>query len=173
MNDWGFHNCALISHEINSAALVSMLNSHVFSEARKVAVLPCREPVDHFFSQCNYRHVNASSATQSGCSDAIERCKVEWKRFDNETLKSFDYVLLYKFSEIEKVTLFMDDYLPKRIIELESGMKFETNKPRQESREQLSDKCGINELKIELRQAWAYYPSCDILGKDSIKVVKN
>lgn len=55
----------------------------------------------------------------------------------------------------------MDDYLPKRIIELEYGKKFETNRPRQSAWERFTDKCTERKFRSELREAWSYYPSCD------------
>ena len=172
MLDWGFHNCALISHEIASDELRKILNAKEFSHVNKIALLPCREPIDHWFSQCNFKHLNASVILQGTCSESAKRCHVAWNRFNDNTLKIFDYVVLYKYSELEQVTVFLDQFLPKRSVELELGGIYMTNSPRKKSNEQFSDNCSMQDLTQTLKSAWSYYSTCDILGDIPMKVVR-
>jgi len=172
MVDWGFHNCALISHEINSDALSRILNAKHFSFVRKVGILPCREPVDHFLSQCNYLRLNASSVLQKTCDQAASECRVFWSRFNVNTLKMFDYVLFYKYSELELVTLFLDKYLPLRAIELDPGEKYATNRERESQNEHFSDICTQDKLRSTLTSAWLYYSTCEELGVAPMKILR-
>ena len=53
MADWGFFNCALISHEIGSTHWKGILA--YFANVTRSALIPCRDPVDHFMSMATTR----------------------------------------------------------------------------------------------------------------------
>ena len=53
----GYHNCAIVSEEIHMSDWSKwILNSIIHKNATKVALIPCRDPVSHFFSMNNYRN---------------------------------------------------------------------------------------------------------------------
>ena len=63
----GFHDCTLVSYERNwDDWLKDVLPDHKFhANATKVMLLPCRNPLEHFFSQCNYNNRNATKILQT------------------------------------------------------------------------------------------------------------
>jgi hypothetical protein len=87
MTKKGFHDCTLVSHERNWDVWVEqVLPDHKFhANATKVMLLPCRDPLEHFFSQCNYNQHNATKifANVTSCEEGINKCGlVARNRFD-------------------------------------------------------------------------------------------
>jgi len=58
MRERGLHNCALISIEEKWGAWRRVLLN--FSNIYKILIVPCRQPLDHLLSMCNYKKKTAS-----------------------------------------------------------------------------------------------------------------
>jgi hypothetical protein len=175
MNEWGWHNCALISDEVPWQRLGNIANDTVWymdgpniSSARipqTKLLVPCRDPVDHILSQCNFVNQNFSKlATSLGnCSSVIDRCKVQWNRYDHRLLSYFDKVVLFQYDKLDSVIQHLDESLPKRVFDLDdSSLAFyRTNKDRVKESEIFTPQCSEGELREALLQAWSYYRLCD------------
>jgi len=175
MVEWGWHNCALISHEASWKYLGNIANDTVWymdgpnmSSARipqTKLLVPCRDPVDHLLSQCNYRRLNFTSLTITlgNCSSVIDRCKVAWNRYDHRIVSYFDKVVLFKHNDFDSVIQHLDESLPKRVFDLDDSSNgfFRTNKDRSRENEFFTPQCPEGELREALLQAWSYYRLCD------------
>jgi hypothetical protein len=103
MTQKGFHDCTLLSRERDWNAWVEqVLSDHNFhANATKVMLLPCRDPLEHFLSQCNYNKHNATKifANVTSCEEGINKCGlVAVGRFNIKMIQSWDKVVLFKHS---------------------------------------------------------------------------
>ena len=109
----GYHNCAIVSEEIHMSDWSKwILNSIIHKNATKVALIPCRDPVSHFFSMNNYRNANVTKMFEDGksCEEVLNNETIfyilEPQRFqidmDNPTAP-WDKLVLFKFDAIESV----------------------------------------------------------------------
>lgn len=173
MSDWGFHNCALISHEIDHRSMSELAQSDFFEGVSKTLIIPCREPVDHFLSQCNHINSNFTALASKNCTVAISSCALGWERYNDDMLDSFDSVLLFKYDQFDELFDRLDGSLPKRVVPLKDTQYYRTNKDRVRINEQMSENCSWEALKEGLTHSWSYYKLCDKhLGKQKYAEVQ-
>jgi len=168
MTKKGFHDCTLVSHERDWKAWgEQVLPDHKFhANATKVMLLPCRDPLEHFFSQCNYNHHNATKifANVTSCEEGINECGLVFpNRFNIKMIQSWDKVVLFKHSAIDSVFSLLDNHIPVRKFLLESKFDPSTNAKRKPENEKLSKICSKEKLVEALRKKWGYYNFCDKL----------
>ena len=164
----GFHDCTLVSHERDWKAWEEqVLPDHNFhANATKVMLLPCRDPLEHFFSQCNYNHHNATKifANVTSCEEGINKCGLVFpNRFNIKMIQSWDKVVLFKHSAIDSVFSLLDNHIPVRKFLLETKFDPSTNAKRKPENEKLSKICSKEKLAEALRKKWGYYNFCDKL----------
>ncbi|CAL6331540.1 unnamed protein product [Bathycoccus prasinos] len=166
----GYHNCAIVSEEIHMFEWSKwILNSILHKNATKVALIPCRDPVSHFFSMNNYRNLNVTKMFEDGksCEEVLnnrtiftlfypDRFQID---MDNATAP-WDKLVLYKFDAIESVLKLLDKHLPLRNFPLESKKIMRTNQDRNPKNEQLN-KCSERDLALEMKKLWSYYEFCE------------
>ncbi len=163
MEDWGFHNCALLSHEVSMRNLTAVLRRPIFQGISKVALVPCREPVDHFLSMCNFQGLNVTQISlEVSCEDLIKKCVFATERFELDLLNAFDEVIVFRYNEVQRMVDFLGNYLPRRAIELPKGLQYVTNTPRKQENEHFHE-CSRKEIAKNLRSMWSYYNFCDKL----------
>jgi len=170
MNEWGFHNCAFISHEIGAVGFKKAVQLNIFKNATKTGIFPCREPVEHLLSQCNFQGVNLTSLISNNydCAELISRCSVEWNRYDDSLLDVFDRVILFKYDDFGPLIARLDETLPRRVITLPGDGYFKTNPPRDTQNERFGASCNISTMRQHLMRSWSYYTFCDtFLGEAS------
>ena len=166
----GYHNCAIVSEEIHMSDWSKwILNSIVHKNATKVALIPCRDPVSHFFSMNNYNSENVTKWFEDGksCEEVVSNRTIfrllEPRRFqmdmDNPTAP-WDKLVLFKFDAIESVLKLLDKHLPLRNFPLESNRIAKSNKARDPKNEQLN-KCSERDLALEMKKLWSYYEFCE------------
>jgi len=165
MRELGFHNCALISHEQPMRSTQRLLRKRAFENVTKVALLPCREPVDHFFSQCNHHNLSVVELFRNSTScKPAERCFVSHDRFVLKTfVKTFDEVVLFHYDSIESVLRFLDNHMPMRRVTLPPGQQYTTNAPRKPDQETLPRGCDAAALESYLKSTWTYFEFCSRL----------
>ena len=164
----GFHDCTLVSHERNWDAWVKdVLPDHKFhANATKVMLLPCRNPLEHFFSQCNYNNRNATKifANVTSCEEGINKCGlVEQGRFNRKMIQSWDKVVLFKYSAFDTLFSLLDNHIPSRKFLLESKFDPSTNADRKPENEKLTETCSKEIVVQALKKKWSYYSFCDKL----------
>jgi len=170
MESWGFHNCALISHEIGADALMKMVRLDTFQNVTKTGIIPCREPVDHLLSQCNMRHISVTNlvSKNSSCPEIISKCELGWVRYDDSLLNVFDRIILFRYDDFGPLIARLDRTMPRRVIELAQAYNYMTSRPRNTAYEKLGMSCPISTLREHLMRSWSYYRLCDnVLGKAS------
>jgi len=166
----GYHNCAIVSEEIHMSDWSKwILNSIVHKNATKVALIPCRDPVSHFFSMNNYKFKNVTKMFEDGksCEEVVSNrtifSLIEPIRFqmdmDNPTAP-WDKLVLFKFDAIESVLKLLDKHLPLRNFPLESNRIAKSNRDRKPINEQLN-KCSERDLALEMKKLWSYYEFCE------------
>ena len=177
MSGWGFHNCVFISHECSHDEFVSVARLPAFRNVSKTVIIPCRDPVDHFFSQCNFNNENFTKIAETSvdCSAAISSCALAWNRFDATMLHVFDNVIMFKYDEIELLMESIDAALPKRTISLKDRRYYRTNADRNTHNEKGSTSCSLETLRAELTRRWSYYRLCEnYLGNSNyVKIATN
>ena len=124
--------------------------------------LPCREPLSHLMSQCNYKKVafdcNAKNLELeiSRCILGERRFKPELTRHENITVKCFDPMPPTRYVE------FMGKILQRKRIESEYFHR-ETNRPRDKAKECIwsRDKAFQDSIREILFRKYDYYGFCD------------
>ena len=164
----GFHDCTLVSHERNwDAWLKDVLPDHKFhANATKVMLLPCRNPLEHFFSQCNYNKRNATKifANVTSCEEGIDKCGlVQQGRFNRKIIQSWDKVVLFKYSAFDSLFSLLDNHIPSRKFLLDSKFDPSTNADRKPENEKLTETCSKEIVVQALKKKWSYYSFCDKL----------
>jgi len=174
MHKRGFHNCALLSEEIPWLQWQKfVLNSKFHENMTKVALLPCREPVSHFLSECNMHNKNVTKYFENGdtCGEVLNRMGYPQKfpggfqlRFEmnmsNPMASGWDKIVLFKYNRFESVFDLLDKHLPVRKFPLESDKSMKTNAVRKPGNEYLN-KCSKADLASELKKRWSYYEFCE------------
>ena len=61
IEEFGLHNCALLSLEKSMSKLQGIFNQSGISAVNKIGLVPCRPPIDHFLSMCNHQGINVSA----------------------------------------------------------------------------------------------------------------
>lgn len=158
MEEIGFEDCDWISQESIWTFWEQFENWFVPMELH----VPCRDPVDHLMSQCNFRGINFECDRDP--VESVQKCTVAMQRFSlkleteykNITLKCFDDS--YTFSKYIK---YMDERLQKRRIQ-SSYVFRSTNKPRKKEQECIWNNTGLQEeVKAHLINSHDYYEYCN------------
>jgi len=173
----GYHNCALISLESPQQFIAHLANS-TFKQVHTTALIPCRDPVDHLFSQCNHAGKNfLTLVEETNCSSAISQCALAWDRYNNELLRPFNRVILFKYDEHDAMYDELDHSLQKRVLELKHGFRYINHArgmpvpPRDLVAETKVFKyCSEDSLRDQLLRMWSYYSLCErFLGRSVIR----
>jgi hypothetical protein len=158
MTEIGFEDCDWISHEVatttvwkNLAAELGPLEIHV----------PCRDPIDHLLSQCNYRKRQFDCSAKNLTAE-IRLCEVYLGRFRNELLtysntsiKCFDPIPIDGYID------YMSSKLQRKRVENQYVHR-ETNSPRQKSSECLRTQPDVaSKVRELLLTTYDYYRFCD------------
>jgi hypothetical protein len=172
MTKRGWHNCDIVSEERTWSQwpLVILPSNNNFHEnATKVMLLPCREPVEHYFSLCNFDKKNLTQKFADGksCEEVVNTnlCLYHHDRFDMKMLQHWDKVVLFKHSAFDSVFRLLDNHLPVRKFLLKSEVDPKTNAPRKPENEHLN-KCSKSDLARALKKQWPYYEICERLRGD-------
>ena len=175
MSEWGYQNCAFISHETSWQDLGNIANDTVwYMDGPNISstrvpqtklLVPCRDPVDHLLSQCNHMGQNFTNLAISlgNCASVIASCQLAWKRYDHRLIPYFDKVVLFEYEAFDSVIQHLDESLPKRVFDLDDSSHgfYRTNKGRSREKEVFTPQCPEGELREALLQAWSYYRLCD------------
>ena len=169
MDEIGFEDCDFISEEQDWRFWRRFEDWPLPLELH----VPCRDPLDHLMSQCNYRRrtfncVDASRSPESLARE-VRRCLTFLKR---PTMKRFAWDLLglkntrvkcYNFSDqFSRYLAHMDKVLQKKRIPAKF-IRWETNRPRNVSNECVwsADRGLKNDVVTYLRDHYDYYGFCD------------
>jgi hypothetical protein len=99
MNDIGYEDCDYISQEIPYSRWIKMFGDAKFLSTPMELHIPCRDPLDHLMSNCNYRHfhINCNSGDDAFYK-SVDKCVIFMNRFNQNLTKHFD-VKCFDFKE--------------------------------------------------------------------------
>ena len=180
IEEWGWHNCGLISLETSNYMLTEIANSKALAPQKTAVMIPCRDPIDHILSQCNHLNLSftqiiSGEGGAEACANAMPQCQVGWERYEHSMLATFDRVVLFKYDNFPGVERYLDHALPNRRVPLEEGEHEEfgkfgfvrMNKDRDSESEQFTESCTEERLRNALLEHWSYYRLCDRFLGDS------
>lgn len=166
MVDWGYHNCAFISVEDNWSKWEKITEIFRKNKVETVALLPCRDPIDHFMSMCNYKGIDITKLFRHSSCKVARTCLLGTERFNTRMLRYFDKTILFRYNHFSEIVEALDQRLPLRLFPLVAKQKFETNKVRSADREDLGV-CQQSKLEKMLKDSWSYYRLCSKLRNSS------
>lgn len=146
MNAIGFDDCDYVSNEVPHRWWVNTFGDHKFHDIQMELHVPCRDPIDHLMSQCNYEELNTGkfikqdlacdAASDEEYFKSVRDCFVHInERFSNDLLNHFD-VKCYDFKQqFTGYITYMDSYLESRRYETDQYVQRETNSPRDKDSE--------------------------------------
>lgn len=172
MNEIGYHDCDWISVESDADVWHKLVA--VTAEWPMELHTPCREPISHLMSQCNYRKLTFK-CTDSNLTREVERCMVFPNRFKdsldfhaNITLKCFNPI------PIEPYLDFIGKFLqPRRVCG--QYVHRETNRPRNKTRECIwNSPESVKQEVLKIMMKMPFYRFCDrcMGSKDDLLAVK-
>jgi hypothetical protein len=140
-----------------------------FHNITKVLLLPCREPIDHLKSMCNFEHRNVTEMFKLRDCEKARKCYMGFNRFENIMLEDFQYVIPFKYSNFAAVDDELDRHLMRRVLPLKSTEIYVKNDPRP----QIEDMNGCEEeVEAFMRMDWPYYNFCSKYLKGDATVIK-
>jgi len=174
MNEIGFDDCDFISHEL---PWQFWLQFNQFHNTSMELHLPCRDPIDHLMSQCNYVHksLNCKNVSDEALVHSIDACIIEMNRFDYK-LNELKNIRLKCYDFRHQFTTYMDymsDKLqPRRFVS--DYKQRETNSPRVKENECIwKDKDFMQRVESYLIKNWSYYRFCkQCLGGENEITIK-
>jgi len=146
MNAIGFDDCDYVSHETQHHWWIHHFGDAKFHNIEMKLHVPCRDPIDHLMSQCNYEEpdrkfvkqdVACDAATDEEYFQSVRDCFVYvHERFNNELLSHFD-VKCYDYKQqftgyIELMGKVLEN---RRFDASDSYVQRETNSPRDKDSE--------------------------------------
>eukprot|EP00980_Cylindrotheca_fusiformis_P002048 scaffold451_cov121-Cylindrotheca_fusiformis.AAC.4 len=164
MDDIGYEDCDWISLEDKMSAW------RRFSGENKTNIemhVPCRDPLEHFMSQCNYRkhRFNCSITEPMELAKEIHKCLKDEDRFRAKEIPSFGPNMNFKCFNPIPVTRYVD-YMGQLLQErrfVVDHIERETNRKRHKERECLWNMTDVakHHLIGELKVQWDLYDFCD------------
>ena len=119
-----WHNCDIVLEERTRSAWSGVIlssNNNFHEILTKVMLLSCREPVEYYFSLCNYDKKNLTQKFADGksCEEVVNMnlCLYHHDRrdrFDMKMLQRCDKVVLFKHSAFDCVLSLLNNHLPVR-----------------------------------------------------------
>jgi hypothetical protein len=163
MNDIGYEDCDYISHEIQYSWWIKTFGDAKFFGTPMELHVPCRDPLDHLMSNCNFRneHINCASGDDAFYK-SVDKCVILKNRFNENLTKHFD-VKCFDFKE--QFTTYIDymaSKLQQRRFVSTPYVKRETNEQRNKTNECIWQHPDLMEkAKNYLLEKEPYYQFCD------------
>eukprot|EP00980_Cylindrotheca_fusiformis_P014098 scaffold3704_cov90-Cylindrotheca_fusiformis.AAC.2 len=173
MKEIGFHDCDWISHETSYKFWISSFGDSKFFGIPMELHIPCREPLDHLMSFCNYAHEKIDcDDDDEDFYEVIEDClyvQTRFHRFDPELLDHFD-VKCYDFKK--QFTSYIEDVmapeLQPRRLPSDRFVQRETNRKRNKTNECIWERPDLQEKAKAYLLQKPYYQFCqDCLGSEN------
>ena len=165
----GFEDCDYISNERPSKFWIQFNNFH---NTTMELHLPCRNPIDHLMSQCNYQGLDFNcqqNMTDKKFTKNVQRCLVMMNRY-NDTLKNLKNINLKCYNFRQQFTGYID-YISSKLQPRRFVSKYkqrETNRPRVKEKECIwKDEGLMQRVRDYLVNNVDYYRHCDqCIGSD-------
>ncbi|KAL9178442.1 hypothetical protein ACHAXT_003772 [Thalassiosira profunda] len=169
-------NCDYVSHEIDWSFWKTKFGKKRFHGVAMELHVPCRSPIDHLMSQCNYRHKALRCA---GLSDeqffrAIDSCTLGLNRFHSDLLNHFTVKCFDFRQQFTKYIDHMARILQRRRFESTPYIKRETNDTRNKANECIwNNEEAYAKAEAYLISKYDYYQFCDMCMGSVDEITKN
>jgi hypothetical protein len=174
MFDIGFHDCDYVSHEINSEFWITRFGDAKFFDIPMELHVPCRDPLDHLMSYCNYKkmELRCNHEKDEGFYRNIDKCMSLMKQFKRYTHKLKLHFDVKCFDFEKQFTTYMDimaEKLQRRRIVSDPYIQRETNQHRNKTNECIWGREDLQEkAKMHLLKTMPYYQFCnDCMGSEN------
>jgi hypothetical protein len=165
MNETGYENCDYVSHEVSWVFWVDTFGDEKFHDIPMELHIPCRDPIEHVMSQCNYRGWSLDcDVSDEELYDSINRkCFSYLKRRFNHRLENHFDVKCFDFkNEFTSYIEYMSGKLQTRRLVSAPYIKRETNKSRNKTKECIWERPDLLEkVNAYLLDKVPYYQFCD------------
>ena len=164
MDEIGYEDCDYISDEIDANWWIKKFGDAKFHNTTIELHIPCRDPIDHLMSQCNFRHrkIDCKAESDEDFYESIEECFVFLNRYSDSLTKHFD-VKCFDFQQ--QFTTYIDTMatkLEERRFISKPYIKRETNRERKKNKECIWKHPHLMEkARTYLLENVAYYHFCD------------
>lgn len=132
MIDIGFENCDYVSNEENWEFWTERFANGRFHGIPMQLHIPCRDPIDHLMSMCNFVHrkIACNTKTDKELYDNVRQCLVFLKRYNHALQEQFDVKCYSYQNQFTKYIDHMSTVLSKRRLESTPHIQRVTNAPR-------------------------------------------
>jgi len=158
MDEIGYEGCDYVSNEIDWHFWPDTFqNWDVPMELH----IPCRDPVSHLMSMCNYKNQKFNCSSQDIFRE-IDRCIMDMDRFSAKLIDSYTNIRAKCFDSksVEKYLDYMSGHLQRKRKEADYIYRA-TNKPRDRESECLwKDNVVLEKAKKYLLSKYEYYQYC-------------
>ncbi len=156
MKERGFDHCDWISFGKNWN-----IWKQIFTSEEIELHVPCRDPLDHLMSQCNYNHRQKFDCSAGvDIASQVKRCLVAESRFNMRLTSLFD-VKCFPVKPVEAYVNYMSQTLRQKR-HVRKYVFRPTNRPRNKSEECI---WAFTRLQEDIRQylvsTFDYYKFCD------------
>lgn len=179
MEDIGYEDCDYVSNEVHYNWWIHKFGDNRFHQTPMEMHVPCRDPIDHLMSQCNYaeddgkfvkQQLACDAATEEEYFASVRKCFVYVKeRYNHKLEKHFD-VKCYDFkNQFSGYLNYLSERLEDRRYGTQEYVRRETNDPRDKESECIWKRPDL----LEKTRKWLidnvdYYRFCDkCLGSDN------
>lgn len=159
MDEIGYENCDYVSQELSYQWWIPRFKDWPFPVELH---LPCRDPIDHFMSLCNFHNVTVRCDDKTNVKQVVRSCVKQMNRFNVKLAQQFS-VKCFESSPQRTDDYFtlMHGLLQRKKIPAKF-MRRETNKSRRKSEECIwTDKPLREAFRSRLMKANDYYSFCD------------
>jgi hypothetical protein len=166
MDDIGYENCDWISLEDRMSAWKQRFNAN--NGTKLEMHVPCRDPLDHFMSQCNYRNHNfdCGITDPEEMAKEIHRCLKDEDRFQAKQIGDYSPHIQFKcFAPIpvSRYIEYMAQILQERRVVVTQPVNRETNKKRDKSVECIWNMTDSEKSRLvdAMKEQWDFYDFCE------------
>ncbi len=162
MDEIGFEDCDYIALEfkwVNWIDIAAMWPLQLN--------VPCREPLEHLMSQCNYQNISFD-CNATDLHLGVEKCLIGMSRFhlkmtqlQNVTMKCFNPIPVKPYLEL------MDQFLQRKRIEIPYVHR-DSNKPRHKDDECIWENPDVADRVLKILHSFDYYKWCkECIGSEN------
>jgi hypothetical protein len=174
MEEIGYENCDYVSHETKYKWWINQFGNESFHGIPMELHVPCRNPIDHLMSQCNYqkRRLNCTGS-EKDFFNSIGACLLELtrrrSRFNHELAKHFQLKCFDFKNQFTGYVEYMSERLQPRRLISKPYVKRETNKPRDKENECIWKRPDLMEkAHAHLMKRVDYYQFCaECMGSEN------
>jgi len=166
-DQYGYEDCDYISREVDWSAWTDDFEGGKLHNITMELHVPCRDPLEHLMSQCNYRgrSINCGASSDEEFLDSVDDCVLGtdgMDRYSNELKKHFPVKCFDFKKSFTTYVDYMSTKLVKRRFESSPYKMRATNEPRNKDDECLWKRPDLMKIaRAFLLHEFEYYQFCE------------